>query len=86
MRGATPEQADLTIDFMKERLAHAQPIQRAGVPNDIAEAALWLASDSSSFVTAHALVVDGGITTGRLWSERQQAAEQGRMPFGSRMG
>ena len=72
--GFTPEQADLTVDLMKERLAHGQPIQRSGLPEDIAEAALWLASDAASFVTGHALVVDGGLTTGRLWSERQQAA------------
>lgn len=42
-----------------------QPIRRAGQPEDIAEAALWLASDESSFVTAQALVVDGGLTGGR---------------------
>ena len=73
--GLSPEQADLTIDLMKVRLAEGQPLKRAGLPSDIAEAALWLASDASSFVTGHALVVDGGITTGRLWSERQAAAE-----------
>jgi NAD(P)-dependent dehydrogenase (short-subunit alcohol dehydrogenase family) len=74
--GLSPEQADLTVDLMKARLAQGQPIKRAGLPADIAEAALWLASDASSFVNGHALVVDGGLTTGRLWSERQQAAEQ----------
>lgn len=73
--GLSPEQADLTIDLMKERLAQGQPIKRSGLPNDIAEAALWLASDASSFVSGHALVVDGALTTGRLWSERRQAAE-----------
>ena len=73
--GLSPEQADLTIDLMKVRLAQGQPIKRAGLPEDIANAAAWLASDEASFVTGHALVVDGGITTGRLWSERQQAAE-----------
>ncbi len=60
--GLTPEQADGTIEFMKAALSQSQPIKRAGVPGDIAEAALWLASDASSFVTGHALVVDGGIT------------------------
>jgi NAD(P)-dependent dehydrogenase (short-subunit alcohol dehydrogenase family) len=73
--GLSNEQADLTIDLMKVRLAEGQPLKRSGLPSDIAEAALWLASDASSFVTGHALVVDGGITTGRLWSERQAAAE-----------
>lgn len=74
--GLSAEQADLTVELMKERLAHGQPIKRAGLPNDIAEAALWLASDSASFVSGHALVVDGALTTGRLWSERQAAGEQ----------
>lgn len=73
--GLSPEQADYTIDLMKVRLAQGQPIRRAGLPEDIAAAAAWLASDDSSFVTGHALVVDGGLTTGRLWSERQEAAE-----------
>lgn len=74
--GLDAEQADLTVELMKARLAQGQPIRRSGLPSDIAEAAAWLASDAASFVTGHALVVDGGITTGRLWSERQAAAEQ----------
>ncbi len=40
----------------------AYPVQRAGRPSDIAYAALYLASDESSFVSGHALVVDGGLT------------------------
>lgn len=60
--GLSAEQADGTVEFMKMALAQSQPIKRSGMPSDIAEAALWLASDASSFVTGHALVVDGGIT------------------------
>jgi len=45
-------------------LPQSQPIPRGGRPRDIAEAALYLASDGSSFVTGQALVVDGGITLG----------------------
>ncbi|MEO8539925.1 MAG: SDR family NAD(P)-dependent oxidoreductase [bacterium] len=43
-------------------LVNAQPIPRAGLPEDIAHAALWLASDDSSFVTGQAICVDGGWT------------------------
>ena len=43
-------------------LEKIQPIPRAGEPEDIANAALFLASDESSFITGQALVVDGGLT------------------------
>ena len=38
------------------------PVGRHGVPLDVARAALFLASDESSFITGHALMVDGGLT------------------------
>lgn len=42
--------------------AALHPIGRRGLPNDIGEAALFLASDSSPFITGAELVVDGGLT------------------------
>jgi NAD(P)-dependent dehydrogenase (short-subunit alcohol dehydrogenase family) len=44
--------------FMRE--AAQRPLQRVGTPEEIAQAALYLASDAASFVTGTALVVDGG--------------------------
>jgi NAD(P)-dependent dehydrogenase (short-subunit alcohol dehydrogenase family) len=44
------------------RLAANIPLGRLGQPEDVAEAVLWLCSDGASFVTGHALVVDGGDT------------------------
>lgn len=41
-------------------LRNLQPIRRPGLPEDIAKAALWLASDDSSFVTGDYIIVDGG--------------------------
>lgn len=43
---------------------HMAPLHRIGKPEDIAKAALFLASDDASFITGHALVVDGGLTAG----------------------
>lgn len=56
------------LDMVRAALAGLQPTPRAGMPDDIASAALWLASDEASFVTGHALVVDGGLTAGTKWS------------------
>lgn len=40
-----------------------QPLQRIGLPEDIAYCALYLAADESRFVTGQNIVVDGGLTT-----------------------
>lgn len=47
---------------VRKAFASQHPIGRLGNPNDIANAALYLASDEASFVTGSALVVDGGYT------------------------
>lgn len=59
-----------TIKKVKESCEDFQAIARMGEPSEIAEAIAWLASDSSSYVTGHALAVDGGATAGKIW--RQQ--------------
>jgi NAD(P)-dependent dehydrogenase (short-subunit alcohol dehydrogenase family) len=62
--------SDAGLAKMKQALGKSQPIGRIGDPEDIARAALWLASDESSFVTGHAQVVDGGAYAGRPWSRQ----------------
>ena len=66
--GLSAEDADRMAESLKPVFADLQPIKRSGLPEDIAQAALWLASDDSSFVNGHALVVDGGLTGGRQWA------------------
>jgi NAD(P)-dependent dehydrogenase (short-subunit alcohol dehydrogenase family) len=44
----------------EERFIAREPIGRIGAPEEIAEAVVWLCSDAASFVTGHALAVDGG--------------------------
>ena len=61
--GMARQVADTTVEAIS-KVSGAQPIPRAGLPADIAEAALYLGSDGSTFVNGHALVVDGGITVG----------------------
>jgi NAD(P)-dependent dehydrogenase (short-subunit alcohol dehydrogenase family) len=45
---------------IRNQLMASEPVGRMGQPEEIANAALWLCSQQSSFVTGHSLVVDGG--------------------------
>ncbi len=56
--------ADQMAAQVADNAAKVQPVPKAGMPDDIAQAALYLASDASAFVSGTHLVVDGGITVG----------------------
>jgi NAD(P)-dependent dehydrogenase (short-subunit alcohol dehydrogenase family) len=79
--GLSVEAAEQTSAVMGEVYKAAQPIPRAGLPEDIAQAAVFLASDESSFVNGHDLVVDGAITGGRNWTQQQQGLAALRKAF-----
>jgi len=53
----------LAAEGMRERLEARTPLRRIGSPEDIAAAALWLASDAGSWVTGKIIEVDGGTET-----------------------
>ncbi len=79
--GLSDEQAEQTAEIVKGALARMQPVPRAGLTDDIALAAVFLASDESSFVNGHDLVVDGGLIGGQRWSEQQQRLGEMRAAF-----
>ena len=56
------EENDKKLEKLKGNLAKAVPLNRSGLAIDIAEAALYLASEAGSFVTCQDIVVDGGRT------------------------
>ncbi len=71
---ASPE----ALERLADGLAKTQAMGRVGQPEDIARAALWLASDDSEWVTGHAQVVDGGAFAGRPWSRQGDWITQDR--------
>lgn len=52
---------------------HTQPVQRGGLPDDIANMVAFLASKEAGFITGAHFVVDGGITTGQPHSWNPEA-------------
>jgi NAD(P)-dependent dehydrogenase (short-subunit alcohol dehydrogenase family) len=52
------------IEGARKMLDAMHPLGRMGQPQEVAKAVLFLASDDASFVTGHALTVDGGMTAG----------------------
>ena len=67
--GLDPGVADRETAALEARFTKAQPIPRAGLPDDIARAAVFLASDASSFINGTDIVVDGGAIAGTRFSQ-----------------
>jgi NAD(P)-dependent dehydrogenase (short-subunit alcohol dehydrogenase family) len=68
--------------IMEKTLSKLQPIKRAGSPFDIANMALFLASDESEWITGAAMVVDGGAIAGESIRIAQQADTNALPPAG----
>ena len=62
--GLPRDVADQMAARVADNAAKVQPVPKAGMPEDIAKAALYLASEDSAFVSGTHIVVDGGITVG----------------------
>ncbi len=58
------DQAGQLAQQIAQRSGTANPLGRSGMPRDIAEAALFLASDAAGFITGTHITVDGGLTIG----------------------
>jgi len=63
--GLAAEMAEASADRVKPELVAFQPIPRAGLAEDVAAAAVFLASDEASFINGEDIVVDGGLIRGR---------------------
>jgi len=75
-------EADAMAESLKSSFAKAQPIPRAGVPDDIAQCVCWLASDRSTFVNGEDIVVDGGQIGGRYYSPHQAMLRETKAKLG----
>jgi NAD(P)-dependent dehydrogenase (short-subunit alcohol dehydrogenase family) len=64
-------------ETVEATLARGQPVPRAGQPDDIAYAALYLAGPHAGFVTGHTLVVDGGAVAGPSGTYRRPGDARG---------
>ena len=67
------------LDEMRDTLAQNSPLKgRAGTAEDVANAALFLASDESGYTNGHCLTVDAGFTTGSKATDPQHTTN---VPF-----
>jgi NAD(P)-dependent dehydrogenase (short-subunit alcohol dehydrogenase family) len=74
--GLDQEKAERLAELLKIPFRDTQPLKKAGLPEDIAKAIVWLASDEASFVNGHALVIDGGGILGRQFDETLQEFQE----------
>jgi NAD(P)-dependent dehydrogenase (short-subunit alcohol dehydrogenase family) len=77
LAGMSQEQAEKTIEPIKEVFKKTQAIPRSGLPEDIAKAALFLASDDAGFINGEALHVDGAVGRGFMDPQDRSGQREG---------
>ena len=80
--GVSAGKADAMAVRIEQLHATAQPIPRAGLADDIAQCACWLASDRSTFVNGEDIVVDGGQIRGRMFTPQQEGLRKAKSALG----
>ncbi len=63
-KGMSEEAREKFVQTSRQRMRDTRPLEREGTPEDVAEAALYLASDRSAYVTGTVLPIDGGTVAG----------------------
>jgi NAD(P)-dependent dehydrogenase (short-subunit alcohol dehydrogenase family) len=66
------EVRDMLVKSSRETMRRNRPLDREGTPDDVAEAALYFASDRSAYLTGTVLPVDGGTVTGAPMPRRDR--------------
>lgn len=75
--GVEGSKADRLLDSVKEYFSTLQPLPRSGITDDIGHAAVFLASDRSTFITGNDLVVDGGVSLGGMYYQQGMELRSG---------
>jgi NAD(P)-dependent dehydrogenase (short-subunit alcohol dehydrogenase family) len=65
---------------IRETMRNDRPLKREGTADDVAEAALYFATDRSRYVTGTVLPVDGGTVAGKVLRTRAAQGDEGRKP------
>jgi NAD(P)-dependent dehydrogenase (short-subunit alcohol dehydrogenase family) len=71
-RGLDPAELERFEAQIRQTMRDDRPLKREGTPDDVAEAALYLATDRSRYVTGTVLPVDGGTVAGKVMRSRKR--------------
>ncbi|MDT5132536.1 MAG: hypothetical protein QOE41_1847, partial [Mycobacterium sp.] len=79
----TADAGDRFVQAAREAMRNDRPLKREGTPADVAEAALYFASDRSVYVTGTVLPIDGGTSAGKPIARRSDSGTAARASTGT---